>query len=132
MIIVTDPLSITASIVGLVTLGFQVVKGLYQIADAIGSAGEEVRLYAGEINRFSKLLNLIRAQILATPDIAFDSRSLIKDVIDICHKVLQPFHRLQNTLDAFLARFKQSPKKLKQFGFRVRWVFSDKRKLLFI
>lgn len=128
----TDPLSITASIVGLVTLGFQVVKGLYQIADAIGSAGEEVRLYAGEINRFSKLLNLIRAQILATPDIAFDSRSLIKDVIDICHKVLQPFHRLQNTLDAFLARFKQSPKKLKQFGFRVRWVFSDKRKLLFI
>ncbi|KJK63836.1 hypothetical protein P875_00064708 [Aspergillus parasiticus SU-1] len=126
-----DPLSITASIFGIVTLGFQVAKGLYQIADGIGFAGEEVRLYAAEINEFSKLLTHIRAQILATPDIPFSSRSLIKDIVDICDKILQPFHRLQNTLESFFARFKQSPQKLKQFGFRVKWIFHDKRKLLF-
>jgi hypothetical protein len=126
-----DPLSIAASIVGIVTLGFQVVRGLYQIADCIGSAGKEVRLYAEEINQFSQLLSHIRAQILAAPDIPFNSRSLIKDVVDICDKILQPFHRLQNTLDSFFIRFKQSPKKLKQFGFRIKWVFCDKKKLLF-
>jgi hypothetical protein len=126
-----DPLSITASVVGIVTLGFQVAKGLYQFADGIGSAGEEVRLYAGEINEFSKLLNHIRTQILESPNIPFDSRSLIRDVIDVCDKVLQPFHRLQNTLHSFFTRFKQSPRKLKQFGLRVKWVFASKKKLLF-
>lgn len=125
-----DPLSITASIVGIVTLGFQVAKGLYQFADGIGSAGEEVRLYAGEINEFSRLLNHIRTQILESPDLPFDSRSFIRDVVDVCDKVLQPFHRLQNTLNSFFTRFKQSPKKLQQFGFRVKWVFSSKKKLL--
>jgi cell division protein ZapA (FtsZ GTPase activity inhibitor) len=126
-----DPLSITASIVGIVSLGFQVAKGLYQLADGIGSAEEEVRVYAGEINEISKLLNHIRVTILATPNVPFDSRSLINDVIDICDKVLQPFHRLQTTLLSFLTRFKQSPKKLKQFALRIKWVFCDKRKLLF-
>ncbi|KAB8239574.1 nucleoside phosphorylase domain-containing protein [Aspergillus alliaceus] len=126
-----DPLSITASIIGIATLGFQIAKGLYKIADGIGSAGEEVRLYAGEINEFSKLLNHIRAQILATPDIPFSSRSLIKDVIDICDKVLQPFHCLQKTLESFFTRFKQSPNKLKKFGLGVGWVFCYKKKLLF-
>ncbi|KAL2811777.1 nucleoside phosphorylase domain-containing protein [Aspergillus granulosus] len=126
-----DPLSITASIVGIVTLGFQVAKGLYQFADGIGSAGEEVRLYAGEVNEFSKLLNYIRTQILDSPDLPFNSQSLIRDVIDVCDKVLQPFHRLQNTLNSFFTQFKQSPKKLKQFGLRVKWVFSSKKKLLF-
>lgn len=126
-----DPLSITASIVGIVTLGFQVAKGLYQIADGIGTAGEEVRLYAGEINEFSKLLAHIRTEILTTPDIPFDSRSLIKDVVDICDKVLEPLHCLQEILKSFFTRFKQSPKKLKQFALRVRWIFRDKRKLLF-
>ena len=44
-----DPLSITASIFGIVTLGFQVAKGLYQIADVIGSTnlGDGMLLYRG-------------------------------------------------------------------------------------
>jgi hypothetical protein len=130
-IIMGDPLSIAASIVGIVTLGFQLARGLYQIVDCIGSAGKEVRLNAEEINQFSELLNHIRAQMLAAPEIPLNSRSLIKDVVDICDKILQPFHRLQNTLDSFIIRFKQSPRKLKQFGFRVKWIFCEKKKLLF-
>jgi hypothetical protein len=44
-----DPLSITASILAVVIAGFKAAKGLYQLADGIGSAGMEARIYAEEI-----------------------------------------------------------------------------------
>jgi hypothetical protein len=54
-----DPLSLSATVIGIATTGFAVALGLYQIADGIGSAGREVRLYADEVGGFSKMLKMV-------------------------------------------------------------------------
>ncbi|KAL4875734.1 nucleoside phosphorylase domain-containing protein [Aspergillus karnatakaensis] len=126
-----EAIGITASVIAIVTLGFQVAKGLYNVADQIGAAGAEVRMYAGEISDFAKLLNHIRTDILTLSNVPFNARTLIEDVTSVCDKVLQPFKRLQSTLDAFATRFKHAPGKLRNLGVRVKWAFSRKKELLF-
>lgn len=127
----SDPLSIATAVIGIAATGFTVAQGLYQIADGIGSAGKEVRIYADEIDAFSKLLKAVRAELLRPPPVSFDEQSLVNDVLDICDRVLLPLNRLQNTLKPLLVRFNNSSGKLRQFGLRVQWFFSSKDKLLF-
>jgi hypothetical protein len=115
-----DPLSLSASVIGIATTGFAVALGLYQIADGIGSAGREVRLYADEVGGFSKMLKMVGTQVLPPSDISSDEQSLIMDVMDICDRVLLPLNRLQGTLQPLLVRFRQSSGKLRQFGLRVQ------------
>ncbi len=126
-----DPLGLAAGVIGIAATGFAVAQGLYQIADGIGSAGQEVRIYADEIDAFSKLLKMVRAELLRPSSIFLDEQSLVRDVMDICDRVLQPLNRLQNTLRPLLVRFRSCPGKLRQFGLRVQWYFSCKDKLLF-
>lgn len=127
----SDPLSVAASIIGITATGFTVAQSLYQIADGIGSAGLEVRVYADEIDAFSKLLKAVRAELLRPSSISLNEQSLVKDVIDICNRVLAPLSRLQDTLKPLLVRFRNSSRKLSQFGLRVQWIFAKKSKLLF-
>ena len=122
-----DPLGV----IGIAATGFAVAQGLYQIADGIGSAGQEVRIYADEVDAFSKLLKMVRAELLRPSGVSLDEQSLVKDVMDICDRVLQPLNRLQSTLKPLLVRFRNSSGKLRQFGLRVQWFFSSKDKLLF-
>jgi hypothetical protein len=126
-----EAIGITASVIAIVTLGFQVAKGLHSVADQIGAAGAEVRLYAREISDFANLLNRIRTDVLTLSDVPFNARTLIEDVTSVCDKVLQPFRRLQSTLDAFATRFRHTPGKLKNFGLCVKWAFARKKELLF-
>jgi hypothetical protein len=127
----SDPLSIAASIAGVVTAGFQVVQGLYHIADGIGSAGVEVRIYAKEISAFSKVLQLIRTKVLRPNGVTVDEIALVKDITTICEDVLAPLTRIQETLKPLLERHRESKRKLEQFGKRIHWYFSQKQKLLF-
>jgi len=127
----SDPLSIAAGIAGVATAGFQVAQGLYQIADGIGSAGLEVRIYAKEITSFSKVLQLIQTKILRPVGVTLDELGLVKDITDICEEVLAPLTRIQETLKPLLDRYKDSKKKIDQIGKRIHWYFSQKQKLLF-
>ena len=49
-------LDVAAGVVSLAGAGIAVAKGLVQIADGIGSAGEEVGLCASDIALFSRML----------------------------------------------------------------------------
>ncbi len=126
-----DPFSIASGAAGIVSMGFSIAHGLFQIAQKIGSAGDEVRVYAEEIDTFSKLLGHIKAEIERSTDISVAIQSLIKDVMDICGRVLVPLDRLQANLKPLLARFSSSTGKFRQLGLRLQWVFREKAKLLF-
>lgn len=127
----SDPLSIAASIIGIATTGFEVARGLYSIADVIGSAGREVRTYAAEIDLFSRVLKQTREQLQNLGNVSPDTQNLLKDVVDICGRIVGILDRLNVTLYPLLDRFKDSPRKLSQFGLRLQWIFSKKGKLLF-
>jgi hypothetical protein len=126
-----DPLSIAAAVTGIAATGFAVANGLYTIADGIGSAGQEVRIYGDEVGAFSKLLIRGRSELLQPAHTSSEDTSLIKDVLDICDRILAPLERLQKTLSPLLVRFRESPGKLRQVGIRIHWIFSRKAKLLF-
>jgi hypothetical protein len=116
---------------GIISLGLTIAHGLFQIADAIGSAGLEVRSYAEEINTFAKLLKHIKTELDSSTDVSVDIRSLVNDVVDICDSVLKPFDGLQKTLKPLLDHVSSRPNMFKQLGVRLQWVFRKKEKLLF-
>jgi hypothetical protein len=127
-----DPLSITASIITLATVGFQIAKGLHQLANTIGTAGQEVRLYATEIDSFSKVLEMLRQEITSRPhNLSSKAGRLFESLVDICGRALDPMNRLQTNLNSMLVRFKDSPNKIRQFGLKIQWYFSAKDELLF-
>ncbi|ORY12214.1 hypothetical protein BCR34DRAFT_600778 [Clohesyomyces aquaticus] len=128
----SDPLSVTASLLTLVGSGFQAAKSLYNLANSIGSAGLEVRTYADEIDALSKLLQRIRSEILSKPKNApLYAQNLLQDIVDVCKRALDPILGIQKALEPLLERYRDSPRKLKQFGLRVQWVFMSKDKLQF-
>ena len=130
----SDPLSIAASIAGVATAGFAVAKGLYRIADGIGSSGVEVRIYGDEIAAFSKVLSQLRTEFQSprSPQEATkETQDLLEDTVYACDKILQPIKAILLTLSPVLERLEGNKSKLSRFGLRVQWIFSYKEKLLF-
>jgi ornithine cyclodeaminase/alanine dehydrogenase-like protein (mu-crystallin family) len=110
----SDPLSIAASVLAVVGAGCQVAKGLYQLADGIRSAGIEVRVYADEVDSFTKLLQRIRDQLLQRPAKSSTYEdNLLQDIVDVCKRALGPIDRIQETMNPLLIRFRYSPNKLR-------------------
>ncbi|ETS82517.1 hypothetical protein PFICI_04393 [Pestalotiopsis fici W106-1] len=126
-----DPLSIAASVVGLASVGFEIAKSLHGLADAVGSAGEQVRVYASEIEVFSRVLQLVRYQLHELQDVSINGLELLKDIVDICEDIVKRLHALMQSLGPLLSRFKDSKNKLLQFGIRLEWILTKKEKLLF-
>ncbi|KAF2261456.1 hypothetical protein CC78DRAFT_546649 [Lojkania enalia] len=128
-----EPLSLTSSILTLLTTSFAVAKGLYDIAEGIVSAGREVRIYADEIDTLGKILQNLHLELEngEARRLLSDGENLLKDILHLCNQLLHPLDQLQQVLRPLLERFKNSGRKLNQFGLRVRWLFSSKPKLLF-
>ncbi|KAM0431400.1 hypothetical protein ACHAPT_005377 [Fusarium lateritium] len=76
------PFSIASGAAGIISLGFTIAQDLFRVADAIGSAGQEVHIYAEEINAFSKLLNRVKAELANSADVSINLQSLVKDVCE--------------------------------------------------
>lgn len=126
-----DPLSIAKGIEIIATTGFTVAQELYQIANGIGSAGVEVRIYSKDISSFSKVLLLIKEKALRPNGVTSDELDLLKLVTDICEEVWAPLKRIQETLKPLLEKYKNSNRKFEQIKKRVQWYFSQKQNLLF-
>lgn len=126
-----DPFSAASGAAGIIALGFTVAKALYQIAGGIGSAGEEVRVHAEEIDTFSKLLNQAQIKLVQCPSVNPGIQDLIDQVVDICHKTLEPLHIIRSHVKPLLEKYGTSLKKLKTLGIRLEWMFRMKCKVLF-
>jgi hypothetical protein len=100
------------------------------LADGIGSAGKEVRIYADEMYSFSNLLqrvkeSLLQAKRTQSGDVFIYEKSLFLDVLGVCTRVLEPITRIQQRLTPLLGRFSEGIK-LKNFALRIQWMFITK------
>jgi hypothetical protein len=129
----TDPLSVTASVLTLVASGIAIAKGLHRIADGIGKAGQDVRSYATEVSLLTRVVDGIHEQLSRKSEESWSrAEHLLTDILDMCKGVLKPINEVQLTLNPLLACFKNSPSKLRQAGLRVYWLFKAKDKMLWI
>lgn len=113
-------LDIAAVVVGIASAGMLVAKGLVQIADGIGSAGDEVRMCASDTALFSQMLEKL-ADVLNMPSAASRAtQSTTDDLIDVCERILYPFERLIERLAPLLERYRESEYHLLQIGLRIQ------------
>lgn len=125
-----EPLSVSASIIAITTISVQVAKGLYKLADGIGTAGREVRVSADRVSSFSNLLMSLNKEISKPTKISPLEQVMVLDIVDVCSGLMQPLLTLQQALGPLLIRYRDSAEKLRQFGLRVQFYFSCKAKLL--
>jgi predicted hotdog family 3-hydroxylacyl-ACP dehydratase len=121
-----DPLSLAANIIAVTFAGFKVAKGLHSLADGIGFAGREVRIYADEIDSFAKLLGRVKEQLSQGGDECSYEKYLLQDILHVCKRVLEPINRIQEQLNPLLVSLHATASKLKHFTLRVQWMFSSK------
>lgn len=128
-----DPLSAAASIIAVVQLGASVGQGLYTLASRMGAAGREVQIYSTEISDLTTCFRHIEKVVSSSPARAAAHLDLIKDVLDICSRVLKPFGELQKILNRYLAKIqgRKDHKKIRVLFAKVKWVFSVKEEVLF-
>ncbi|KAH7411875.1 hypothetical protein DE146DRAFT_732260 [Phaeosphaeria sp. MPI-PUGE-AT-0046c] len=125
------PLSVTASVVAVVTAGVIIAKGLYQIADNMGSAGQEVRIYASDIQLMASVLEGIGDQLQKKTRQSWSkAEGVIEDILNVCKNILGAMDQIQATLVPLLVRYKDSNKKLRQVRAWVWWFFKYKDKML--
>ena len=124
-------LDVAAGVAGIAAVGITVAKGLIQIADTIGSAGEEVRMCAAETTLFSRMLDDL-SDTLAKPTAASRaSQNTAEDLIDICERILNPFKSLISRLNPLLESYRKSEHQLRQLSLRIQWYFRHKSKVTF-
>jgi hypothetical protein len=80
-----DPLSVVASIAGIVTAGLTISSGLYAITDRIKSAPEEVSDMAKELSMLSAVLQNLRSEM--KHNIHLCKSSLILKTRDMVSKI---------------------------------------------
>ncbi|KAE9990883.1 hypothetical protein Vi05172_g7671 [Venturia inaequalis] len=125
-----DPLSISAGVIAITTVSIKVAKGLYKLADGIGTAGQEVRVSADRVSNFSTLLMSLNHEISKPTKISPVEQVMVLDIVGVCSGLMQPLRNLQQALVPLLIRYRDSAEKLRQFGLRVKFYFSCKAKLL--
>ncbi|KAK5956308.1 hypothetical protein OHC33_002884 [Knufia fluminis] len=93
-------IEVIASIIGLAGAGIQVSIALFDLADRIGSAGEEVRLVAIELILFSNVLEAVRVALddgeknNCTPA----AYQLIEQVVQHCTTVVEDIRSIASSL----------------------------------
>lgn len=93
-------IEVIASIIGLAGAGIQVSIALFDLADRIGSAGEEVRLVAIELTLFSNVLEAVRVALddgeknNCTPA----AYQLIEQVVQHCTTVVEDIRSIASSL----------------------------------
>ena len=113
-------LDVAAAIIGIAGVGMTVVKELTDVAGAIGSAGEEVRICATDTDLFSRMLINLSTALKATTAKSGSAQSTAEDLIDICGRVLDPFERLISKLTPLLENYRESEHQIRQISLRIQ------------
>ncbi|KAI1091000.1 hypothetical protein F5B19DRAFT_291467 [Rostrohypoxylon terebratum] len=118
-----------SAIAGLFSLGIQITTALYAVADGIGSAGEEVRSVARDVDTAMQVMKTIQGVLDKQPHINDEISGIIKRIMDICHQIFKIYDVLQKSLVPLMGRYQDSERKLEQFGLRLEWYFRSKDKI---
>ena len=124
-------LDVAAGVVGIAGAGIVVAKGLFQMADAIDSAGEEVRVCASDTDLFSQMLLNLSSLFERSTSPSYAAQRIAEDPVDVCEQVLKPFQGLIAKMEPLLERYRESQHQIQQLGLRFQWYFRHKSKITF-
>lgn len=124
-------LNVVAGVGGVAAAGMHIAKGLIELAEGIGSTGEEVRLCASDTALFSQMVENL-ADALKLPTAASrPAQSATEDLVDVCEMILEPFQRFIARLTPLLDKYRENERRLRRIGLRVQWYFRHKSKITF-
>jgi len=127
-----EGIGLAASVIAVSQTAWAVAKGLYDLADEVGSAGEAVRIFANDFALFVENLKELGALLDSSPSVPRQTQSVTEDLLEVAtDQIVQPFQRLLEDLQPLLVTWRDSPNRMKQLGLRLRWAFSYKAKVLF-
>jgi hypothetical protein len=127
-----EGIGLAASVIAVSQTAWAVAKGLYDLADEVGSAGEAVRIFANDFALFVENLKELGALLDSSPSVPRQTQSVTEDLLEVAiDQIVQPFQRLLEDLQPLLVTWRDSPSRMKQLGLRLRWAFSYKTKVLF-
>jgi hypothetical protein len=119
-----------AAIVGIATAGVQIANGLYKIAEALKSAGTDVRNIADEVSLLSDVLENLGKELRKNsaaahqPPASYDG-SLAKKLINLCERLNMKSQELIEVLKPLL-RYRVGNRKRHEVTrtiLRIRWLF---------
>jgi hypothetical protein len=114
-------LALVASIVGVAGAGTKLALTFYQIADALGTADQEVRVIAAETSAFSHVLSSVSKSLEGDTTAAAESRPIAKTILILCEDLLSDLTDLLNPLRMLVAS-KEGRRRARLSG-RIRWIF---------
>lgn len=90
-----DPLSVVATIFGLVGAGARLSTSLYDICETIGSAQEEVEEIAGDLSFFVVVVDEL-GKVFAAPKRIYSDKleSSVRDILKRCRHVFRKINRM--------------------------------------
>ncbi|KAI1418536.1 hypothetical protein F5Y13DRAFT_149357 [Hypoxylon sp. FL1857] len=124
-----EALAGSSVIAGLLSLGIEVAKALYAVADGIGIAGQEVREVALEVEHYTNTMDAIQDVLERQKHISPKIMAVIERLVHVCQPIFETYHSLQKGLAPLLERFRDSKKKLEQVGLRLMWYLRSKKKV---
>jgi len=127
-----EAVGLAASVLGLAQTAWTVAKGLHDLADEVGSAGEAVRIFASDFWLFVETVKTLRTFLDDLPPVSRRTQSTTEELLEVAmEQVVEPFQELLVELEPLLVRWRDSPRRMKQLGLRIQWAFSCKSKVLF-
>ncbi len=127
-----EAVGLAAGILVLAEIAWKVAKGLHDLADEVGSAGEAVRIFANDFGLFVETVKTLGDLFDGLPPVARRTQSTAEELVEVAmEQVVEPFQNLLTELAPLLVRWRDSPGRMRQLGVRIQWAFSCKSKVLF-
>ncbi|KAL9110200.1 MAG: hypothetical protein Q9227_005261 [Pyrenula ochraceoflavens] len=127
-----EAVGLAASVLTLAQIGWVVAKGLYNLADEVGSAGEAVRVFANDFRLFVETIKTLGDLFEGSPPASMRIHSTTEELLDVAtEQVVKPFQTMLAQLEPLLLKWRDSPRRMIQLGLRLQWAFRYKRKVLF-
>ncbi|OCK96146.1 uncharacterized protein K441DRAFT_54564 [Cenococcum geophilum 1.58] len=115
----TDPISVTASIIGITAAGIKLSRELYTICDTIGSSQAQIEDLACDLASFTSIVNELEAIFKSPKPIHSDAlKKSLSDVLDKCRSLFQKINRM-------IGRTESEGESTVRLKTRVAWVFRE-------
>lgn len=97
---------------------------LYRIADAIGTAGAEVRTFASNANALAQVLNTLSNAFMAREPVLPQAKTIADGLIALCQTILDDSNNLLKKLRPLVELTGSAQKR---FILRVIWIFEKSK-----
>lgn len=127
-----EAVGLAAGVLGLAQVGWEVAKGLHDLADEISSAGEAVRIFANDFLLFVQTVQTLGDLIDDLPPVSRRTEATTEELLEVAmEQVVVPFRDMLGQLAPLLVSWRDSPSRMRQLSVRIQWAFKHKDRVLF-